>query len=249
MEIAILGSGTGAPSLKRSASGIIIKTKDKNLLFDTGPGVVRRLLEIGVTYHDFNYIFYTHFHTDHTLDLAALLFAAKYPLSLRTKRLTIVGPVGLKSFYQDLLSLYGDVIRPESYQLILREITEQVVELNSDKISALQMQHTPESLGYRVESEGRVTVYSGDTDTCENIIKLGQDADVLILECSFPNQMKVKGHLVPQEAGRIAKECNCKRLILTHLYPVCQEEEIKAQAEEIFKGEIIVARDLMKLVV
>ncbi len=248
MELTILGSGTGAPFLKRNASGLVIKTKGENLVFDTGPGIIRKLLEIGITYHDIDYIFYTHFHTDHTLDLACFLFAAKYALSLRTKDLIIIGPQGLERFYGGLLNLYGDVIGPEVYELDLREIGEESLDFGAYKITAMRMQHCPESLGYRIESDGKVIAYSGDTDVCENIGKLGENADVLILECSFPDEMKVEGHLIPQEAGRIAQMCNCKRLVLSHLYPVCREDDIARQTKKTFKGEVIVARDLTRLV-
>ncbi len=247
MEITILGSGTGVPSLQRNASGLLIKTEKENLLFDTGPGTIRKLLEIGITYHDIDCIFYTHFHTDHTLDLAAFLFAAKYVLSLRTRKLTIFGPLGLEAFYNSLLNLYGDVIRPEAYEVTLREIKEGALEFSAYKIHVAPMQHSPESLGYRVEANGKTVVYSGDTDVCENIVKLGQNADVLILDCSFPDEMKVTGHLSAREAANIAKMCNCRKLVLSHLYPVCREDAISAQAKKTFKGAVVVARDLMRL--
>ncbi|MBL7085087.1 MAG: MBL fold metallo-hydrolase [Candidatus Omnitrophica bacterium] len=247
MEITILGSGTGVPSLKRNAAGLIIRIANENLLFDTGPGTLKRLLEKGITYHDLDYILYTHFHTDHTLDLPAILFAAKYALSLRAKELTIIGPGGLERFYNSLLNLYGDVIRPESYVVSLREIQEEELKFGAYNIKTMRMDHAAESLGYRVESDGKVMVYSGDTDVCENIVKLGQNADILILDCSFPDEMKVKGHLIPQEAGRIAKACNCKKLVLSHFYPVCENNAIAKQASRTFKGEVIVASDLMSL--
>lgn len=226
---------------------MIVKIGNQNLLFDTGPGVVRKLLEIGITYHDIDCIFYTHFHTDHTLDLASFLFAAKYALSLRTKELTIIGPKGLEEFYNGFLNLYGDVIRPEAYRVNLNETGEGELKFEAYKIITRRMQHSPESLGYRIESNGKVLVYSGDSDVCENIVELGQGADVLILECSFPDEMKVQGHLVPSEAAEIAKACNCKRLLLSHLYPVCHEDEIVRQTKKEFKGTISVAWDLMRL--
>ena len=247
MEIIILGSGTGAPSLKRNAAGLVVKIGKVNLLFDTGPGAVNRLLEAGFTYHDIDYIFYTHFHTDHTLDLAHFLFAAKYVLSLRTKRLNLIGPRGLEGFYNSLLNVYGDVVRPEAYEVKVQEIEEEALAFNGCQISTKRMQHAPESLGYRIESDGKVLAYSGDTDVCENIVKLGKDSDILIWDCSFPDEMKVKGHLTPQEAAQVANNCNCRKLVLSHLYPVAQGEEIIAkQAQKTFKGEVRVAHDLMR---
>lgn len=245
MKITILGSGTGTPSLQRNAAGLMINVENQNLLFDTGPGIVRKLLEVGFTYHDIDDIFYTHFHTDHTLDLATFLFAAKYGLSLRTKKLTIIGAGGLEKFYLNLINLYGEVIKPEAYEVVLREIAEDSLNFGTYQIKTMRMLHTPESLGYRIESKGKAVVYSGDTDVCENIVRLGKNADLLIVDCSFPDEMKVEGHLIPSEAGRIAKECDCKKLVLTHLYPVCQSDILTKQAKKVFTGEICLASDLM----
>ncbi|MFC1698561.1 MBL fold metallo-hydrolase [Candidatus Omnitrophota bacterium] len=248
MEIVILGSGTGVPSLRRGAPGLLVKAGHDYLLFDTGPGTIKKLLEIGLTYHDITRIFYTHFHTDHTLDLAAILFAAKYGLSLRKQELQVIGPQGLGHFYKGLLGLYGQVIIPEAYQLKLQEIGPGD-ELNFDAYNILtrKMQHCPESLAYRLEANGKSMVYSGDTADCEEIVELGQNADILILECSFPNRIKVAGHLIPEQAATIARKCNCKKLVLTHLYPVCEQAQILEQAKKEFSGEIVVASDLMSI--
>jgi len=73
--------------------------------------------------------------------------------------------------------------------------------------------------------------------------------DVLILDCSFPDEMKVKGHLTPRETGEIAQECNCKKLVLSHLYPVCNNHDIAKQAKTTFKGEVTIAYDLMAITI
>ena len=36
-----------------------------------------------------------------------------------------------------------------------------------------------------------ISFYSGDTDYCENIDDLARDVDVLLLECSYPEHIKV----------------------------------------------------------
>ena len=70
---------------------------------------------------------------------------------------------------------------------------------------------------------------------------------MLILECSFPDEMKVEGHLTPSLAGRIARKAHCRRLILTHLYPLCDEYDILRQCRKEFAGEVIVAHDLLRV--
>ena len=48
IHITILGSGTCVPSLTRSACAVLMTVGASQLLFDIGPGTMRRLLEAGV---------------------------------------------------------------------------------------------------------------------------------------------------------------------------------------------------------
>lgn len=247
MELTIIGSGTGVPSIRRSSPSILIKVEGINLLFDTGPGSIRKLVETGLTYHEIDHIFYSHLHTDHVGDLPAFLFAARNPLSFRTKELSITGPFGLAALYDKFIEMYGKVIAPQDYEVKLREIKEAEIAFDSFKIKTKKLPHTENSIGYRIEDKrGKVIVYSGDTDFCEDIIELSRNADILVLECAFPDEMKADGHLTPSFAGKVARASKCKKLILTHIYPVCQPEELIYQCKKEFDGEIIVAEDLMK---
>jgi ribonuclease BN (tRNA processing enzyme) len=98
-----------------------------------------------------------------------------------------------------------------------------------------------------LEFQGKSIVYSGDTDYCNSLVELASESDLLIVECSFPDEFKVDGHLTPSFAGRVAKESGAKRLLLTHLYPICDQYDIRSQAQRTYQGEIIVAEDLMKI--
>jgi len=93
----------------------------------------------------------------------------------------------------------------------------------------------------------RSLVYTGDTDYSGRVVDLARGADLLIAECSFPEGHKVEGHLTPALAGRMAREAQVKRLLLTHLYPPADEGDLAAQAAREFSGEILVAEDLMRL--
>ena len=93
ISVTILGSGTCVPSLRRSACSLFIKTGNNALLFDSGPGTMRRLLESGTEIFDISFLFYSHLHPDHTGELVPFLFANKYPDGQRRKRpLHIVAP-------------------------------------------------------------------------------------------------------------------------------------------------------------
>jgi len=73
--------------------------------------------------------------------------------------------------------------------------------------------------------------------------------DILVLECSFPDGKKVEGHLTPSLAGRIALESHCKKLLLTHFYPICDQSDILGQCSQVYPGEIILGEDLMRIAI
>jgi len=95
MEITILGSGTCVPSLRRSSPCILVNTGAMKMLLDTGPGSLHQMLKVGITINDIDLIVYSHFHVDHTAEMAPFIFASMYaPETFRRRPLTIMGPRG-----------------------------------------------------------------------------------------------------------------------------------------------------------
>jgi ribonuclease BN (tRNA processing enzyme) len=78
-------------------------------------------------------------------------------------------------------------------------------------------------------------------------VKLSRGADLLILESALPQDYKLEGHLTPREAGKIAKEAGVKRLVLSHIYPVCERFDILSECAKEFKGKTHLAQDLLKI--
>jgi ribonuclease BN (tRNA processing enzyme) len=247
MEITIIGSGTGEPSLKRSGPAVLLKVGKRNVLIDSGFGTLTRLLREGVTYLDIDEIFYTHLHCDHVSDLAPMLFAMRNMARPREKKLVVFGPHGIKRYYTGLLDLYHPTLEPEGYEVSVIELCRDDIAEGGLRVSSLPLAHTCPSVGYRFESGGRSFVFSGDTGYCGNIVALGKDADLLVLECSAPDGYGMEGHLTPSLAGRIAREASAKRLLLTHLYSVCDGFDIPGQCRKEFSREIAVASDGMKI--
>lgn len=246
MKIIILGSGTGVPSLKRGAPGLLVQVKKQLLLFDSGAGTLNRLLKVDIDYRKLDYIFYTHFHPDHTAELVPVLFANKYHSRPRTRTLTIVGPVGLKKLYHGLLNVYGRWVKPEKYKVKIVELKNKQYKGNGWKVCAKSLLHSRHSLGYRIEDKkGKKVVYSGDTDYCDEIVELSKNTNILVLECSFPDKHKGWGHLTPRIAGKIANEAGCKHLVLTHFYPICDKHDILSQCRKVYKGKLTLAEDLI----
>ena len=75
------------------------------------------------------YIFLTHLHSDHSLDLATFLqMNDTTPSFTRTAPLYLTGCRGTRRWYEDLMQLYPG-IAPQSYPLHIRELVEERFEL------------------------------------------------------------------------------------------------------------------------
>jgi ribonuclease BN (tRNA processing enzyme) len=249
MEINILGSGTATPNLERNASGLIVRAGGLWILVDIGPGILRRLCEASIDSKWIDVIVITHFHPDHVSDLVPFLFASNYEYGpVRQEPFHVVGPSGLKQFYDALVGVYGNWIVPTGDRMVMREVDPQApdaLSLGEITIRSAPSAHTFPSVHYRIDGDGHSVTVSGDTDVSEGLVKLAEGTDVLVCECSFPEGMKIAGHLVPSEAAKMAEKAGAKKLVLTHFYPPCDEANVVQQAAVAFSGAIVKAKDLM----
>ena len=220
MKLRILGTGTATPSLQRASSSYLLSTTWGTILVDIGPSIVRRLLEYGHTTDDVDMIVLTHFHPDHTVDLATFLFASNYGDITRKKPLILLGGQGLEGFYKNFVHLYR-WLSPVGYDLILKSLPAGEWSLGEVSIKTSKSNHNPESIALRV-TEGKrgakSIVFTGDTDFSKELVALAARADLMVSECSFPER-KVQGHLNLADLHRIVKEAKPGQVVLSHLYP------------------------------
>lgn len=252
MEITVLGSGTAAPRLNRNMSSYLLEINNNKTLFDTGPGTIRQLLKLGVNLLDIDNIFYTHLHNDHINDLGAIIWSNNYGMS-RKKSLNLYGPKSFKKYFNVLIK---KILRPTklSYKINIVELWNGSIlkvpiknHKNNLIVRSIKSKHTNSSISYRIEHNNKSIVYSGDTDYSNEIIEISKNADLLILECSLPDNKKVKGHLTPSLCGKIATKAKVKKLVLTHFYPKCDMVDVKEQCKKEYKGKIVLAKDFMRI--
>ena len=233
------------PAKGHSPAGIYVQTGSEHLLFDAGAGSLQRLRQIGVTLLDLDRVFLTHFHVDHCLDIVSILFAMRLPNLRRRKALYLYGPRGLKRLIRGLDTAFNGWLAPKGYRLIAQELEDKaMVALKRGRIFVRRVNHaSAEAVGYRLTVGTKSLAYSGDTDMCHQIGHLGKRADCLILECSTRDDQKVEGHLTPSECGYLAADSGCRRLVLTHFYPVFRGYDIRRRVRDFFHGPLTLARD------
>ena len=98
---------------------------------------------------------------------------------------------------------------------------------------------------------GRKIVYSGDTRPTDRLVRLAQNADLLIHEATLSDELLERaeedGHSTPSQAAEIAKRALIKTLVLTHVSSRYKAtNELLQQAKNIFPN-VEVATDFMKL--
>ncbi|HID97928.1 MAG TPA: MBL fold metallo-hydrolase [Thermodesulfobacteriaceae bacterium] len=252
MEIIILGSGTCVPSIRRAGPSACLRYGDLTILIDAASGTLKQLLTAGISYDSVDAILFTHIHPDHVGELVPFVFATKYaPGYSRNTPVTILAASGFMDFYRSLSSAFGNWISLDPVSIIIRELpagrrTE--TQIPPVVVRTCATLHTPMSLAYRIETpEGKSVVFSGDTDFSEDLIELGRDTDLLICECAAPEGFKVRGHLTPSEAGRIAGQAGAKCLVLTHFYPECDRHDLISPCRRYYQGPLFLAEDLMRL--
>lgn len=99
---------------------------------------------------------------------------------------------------------------------------------------------------------GRTIIYSGDTRPCEAVLEASRDADILIHDGSFADEMadwaEESMHSTAGEVAALAKESGVRQLVLTHISSRYTDdvEPILKDSKKVFEN-VIVAEDLMEL--
>jgi ribonuclease BN (tRNA processing enzyme) len=246
VEITVVGSGTVVPRVSRHQSCVVVRAEEEALFFDLGSGAVRGMLRSGIDPFDVDRVFFTHFHPDHTVDIVPLLFAIKYGTEEERERpLTLYGPEPFEDFFGGVADVWGEWMLGD-YPTEIRELAHTCpspLTLPGLRVSWAPAEHRPESIAYRLDGENGSFVYTGDTEYAESVVELSKGAHTLLIECSFPDDAPVPGHLTPGGVASIAREAGVERVVLTHIYPSADVLDLTREVGRGFEGEVLVAED------
>jgi len=273
MELTLLGTGCPKVDFERFGPSNLVSTKKTKVLVDCGSGVNQRLDEIKISLADIDAIFLTHLHSDHVMDLYQLIISSWH--SYRIKPWKIYGPKGTKNFVNKIMHAWKEE-RQQRIKYEARSSTKafdiQVKEFNKKgsiqikdiKIQYFEVDHKPVkyAYGFNFLYKNKKLTISGDTKPCENIMKFGQLADVLLHEVFIDgeimktNKMRTaqtlhnvrKYHTPSTLVGKIAKITRCKKLVLTHLVPTqFNEIKLKKVVKSDFGKNPIIGKDLLRI--
>ena len=214
VELTLLGTGTPTPLVHRAGSSYLVKVCDQYLLFDCGPGAVRRLLRKGLSPTRIHTLFLTHLHYDHCVDYGYFVLVRWDQGVGRIPDLNVFGPEPTARM-TDLLfnesGVYGPDLAARALgrggQFVCQQrggtlprrrpmpaVTEvvhgAVIEKDDWSVKVAEVVHAQPHLicmAYRLDTHGKSIVFGGDTAPTERLTTLADGADVLIHMCHLVN--------------------------------------------------------------
>ena len=235
MILTCVGTGTAAPQPDRVCSGFLLETSGLRILFDCGSGVVHAMARRLIDWQTITHLALSHFHNDHIGDVPMLFFAWKYGMRpARATPLVVIGPSGTRQLLARMADVFGTHLTETNFPVEYAELQSgQAVRLNDTfELRACKTPHTPESLAYRVDGDGRAFCYTGDTGRSEEVAKFAQGVDAMVTECSMPEAEAMDTHLTPARVVAMARVALPKRLVLTHVYPQLERARVPALLRE-----------------
>ncbi|MBI4502230.1 MAG: ribonuclease Z [Gemmatimonadetes bacterium] len=246
MELRVLGTGTAAPSARRTAASYYVEAGPVRLLMDCGAGTLHRAARYGVPWPALTHVAISHFHLDHWGELPMLFFSLKHgTLPPRRAPLLLIGPRGLQSRLTLLAAAYGDWVLDAGFPLEIREVEAgESVELSPGvTLETCKTPHTAESVAFGVRERTGRLIYTGDTGASDELARWALGCDLLVAECSLPDGEGIDIHLTPSRAGMLARNARARRLVLTHFYPQIEGTDPAAAAAKTFGGDVVAAND------
>jgi ribonuclease BN (tRNA processing enzyme) len=238
VRFAVLGGCGAWPDAGQACSGYLLEHDGFRLLVDLGYAVVPRLLE-QVTADQVDAVFISHGHPDHCADLNPLLRAR----TLRDHPSPPLPVYALPGALDAVLALDRPGMLADAY--VLHEFTaNSYLEIGPFRAQTRLLPHSVPNAGVRLAAGDRVFAYTGDTGPSADVVGLARDADLLLAEASYVDQVPegARRHLSSAcQAGRQATQASARHLLLTHLLPGTDPVAARAAASEEYDGEIGVA--------
>ena len=244
MELTVLGSSGTWPPAGGATCGYLVSHDGVHLWLDAGTGTFANL-QRHVAIGDIAAIVITHGHPDHFVDVVPAFYARHYG-GLGDPGLPFYSPEGFTNLLSLLVSEDGFDVMGQAYAFT-KVHDDDRFRIGPFDIRAFEMAHVGVgALGYRIEADGVVLAYTGDTGPGDMVVELARDADVFMAEASYQDSSNLLPfHLSARQAAEHAKAAGAGRLLLTHILPTLDPAVSLVEARSAFDGPVEIAEQGM----
>ena len=261
----VLGSG-GPRGMGRASAGYLVRVDGVGrVLVDAGGGMFVRFHEAGARVEDLEVFALSHFHADHSSDVAGLLW-------LKPQDFVFSGPTG-SDLYPSAEEYVSGMFGPDG---VFRAVTSgkglntvmidvnkseptEVFHNDSIRVRALGVPHgIVPAVGYRVDVGDVSIAFSSDQNGSDPAFaEFASGVDLLVIHMAVPES--VTGfpgdlHAKPSVWGQVATDANIGTLVVSHLSgipPNTAESDMARLDEQLkhlrstYEGPFVIAEDLM----
>jgi ribonuclease BN (tRNA processing enzyme) len=228
MRLTVLGACGAWPAPGEACSGFLVEHDGFRLVLDLGYATMPRL----PSPETIDAVLVSHGHPDHCADLNPLLRA-------RTLRGSPAPPLPVYAPPGALDAVLA-LDRPGMLDYDLRPFEPAV---GPFRVETRLLPHWVPNAGIRLTAGGVTLAYTGDTGPSPEIVALARDADLLIAEASYVDEVPEDSRAYlssARQAGRDAVAAGVGCLLLTHPMPGTPAEAAVVAAE--FPGPVEAAR-------
>jgi ribonuclease BN (tRNA processing enzyme) len=247
MRLTIVGCSGSFAGPHSPASCYLVQAEHEgrswNLVLDLGNGALGAL-QRHMDPMAIDAVMLSHLHSDHCLDLCGLYVMQKYsPDPASHGRIPVHGPRRTG----ERMARAHDVTSPDSMEseLDFHELAQgEVLRIGPFSVTPQLVNHPGEAYGFRVEADGQVLAYTGDTDTCPALELLCHNADLVLSDSAFIDGRDVAQgiHLSGSRAAQAAIDAGgVQRLMLTHIPAWNDPAVCRAQAAAVWPGDVELA--------
>jgi ribonuclease Z len=152
LRVVFLGTSSAKPTLSRGLPAVALILDGVLVLFDCGEGTQLQFTRAGLRPSRLVLLCISHFHGDHINGIPGLLSTMN--LDQHADPVTVMGPVGLKSYFRELRRL--GIFQPR-FPLTVLELDNKEREIRMDgfRVVADRVEHSLETWGFRFEEDSK----------------------------------------------------------------------------------------------
>jgi ribonuclease BN (tRNA processing enzyme) len=218
VRLTVIGSSPAWPNPGGAHSGYLVEGPER-LLLDCGPGVLPRLRE-REGWPKIDAIAITHFHLDHWGDLVPWVWGTMYRKDGRELHPELWIPHTGRKLLEEIGARLGFTDMFERTFHIREYEAGVAFHIGPHAVTATQVPHYRlETYAFRVESNGAVLAYSGDSAPSHELVDAARDADLFVCEATLLRgelDGEPRGHLSLEEAIEAFEASQARRLLVTH---------------------------------
>jgi ribonuclease BN (tRNA processing enzyme) len=221
MRLTIFGVNGPYPGPDGVCSGYLVSDRSAHLMMDCGSGVLAKVSRWpGI--EALSAIILSHLHFDHMSDMLPLAYA----LESAGRRLPVYAP--------DAPAAQAALLLGGRFDLFpIKDMS-----IGPFRVNFLRAVHPVEAYSIGVEAGGRRLVYTGDTNLNPALVPFAQGADVLLADAGLLERdwSASASHLSARKCAELAAAAGVKALILTHLSPRYDPDELLEEARAVYPG-------------